>query len=378
MTSARITLCLIPFFLSRSNGFNIGRPNRVGGLQNQVGLVSTNFRESVILFESNEEQEKKDDEIERLRSMAAALRADAAKLEAGRQEEIATAAQRAFEKFDVNKDGEISLLELKAGLEKELKLELSEKRVQQLMDDFDKSGDGVLQLDEFVGVSQFRNRLEQMARDERKAASNATQQAKKEEAAATALKAQLDLVNDKPPTLQEKAISILPYLFPLLDGVQFGKYILLENPDNVFVAAIAILFGLFRSIPFSGLIAFFALNFLSGNLKINRLIRFNMQQAIFLDIALFFPGLLGALYGILFSGVAKLPESVTVLSSDAIFFTLLIAVAYCTGSSLLGYTPDKIPVISNAVEQRMPSYDNMGMLVTKEEDKKEDEKKDKK
>lgn len=35
---------------------------------------------------------------------------------------MADAAQRAFEKFDLNNDGEISVDELKLGLEKELKV----------------------------------------------------------------------------------------------------------------------------------------------------------------------------------------------------------------------------------------------------------------
>lgn len=68
-----------------------------------------------VLYASSEEQAEKDDEIERLKSMAAKLRAEVSSLEAERAAELADAAERAFAQFDTNKDGEISLAELKDG-----------------------------------------------------------------------------------------------------------------------------------------------------------------------------------------------------------------------------------------------------------------------
>ena len=63
-----------------------------------------------------------DQEIERLKKMAAKLRAEAAALEADKAAQLAEAAEKAFERFDINSDGEVSLAELKTGLEKELKV----------------------------------------------------------------------------------------------------------------------------------------------------------------------------------------------------------------------------------------------------------------
>merc|ERR1712124_90486 len=189
------------------------------------------------------------------------------------------------------------------------------------------------------------------------------------------LEAQMSLINDGVPTPQDKVWSVIPYLFPLMDGLQFGRFIINDNADNILAATSALLFALYRSVPFSGFIAFFALSFLSGNPSINRLIRYNMQQAIFLDIALFFPGLLGALYALIAQGVGGgVPAGVTQLGSNFLFVSLLVVLAYCVGSSLLGITPDKLPLISPAVNQRMPTlemFDPEGRF--RPEQKKEDD-----
>lgn len=302
--------------------------------------------------------EDDENEIDRLRSMAAKLRAEAAQLEAQQRQAVADAAAAAFQKFDTNQDGQISIEELKAGLEKTFKMELPEKRVQKLLEDFDKTGDNVLDANEFVTIEQFRNRLDALVREEKLAAKQALDDAKQQEMAMKLIQAQLEMINDQPPTASDKILSVLPYLFPLLDGLQFARFLVIENPDNIFASLIAITYGLYRAIPFGGFIAFFALNFLAGNPRINRLIRFNMQQAIFVDIALFFPGLLAALYSLIAQGFgAALPLSVTEIGTDAIFGLLLITIAYASVSSLLGITPDKIPLISKAVNDRMPTID---------------------
>merc|ERR1712138_149595 len=140
--------------------------------------------------------------------------------------------------------------------------------------------------------------------------------------------------------------------------------------------------ALYRAVPFSGFIAFIALNTLSSNPGINRLVRFNMQQAIFIDIALFFPGLIGALFSLIGSGSGvAIPPVVSELGSDAIFISLLLTLAYASVSSLLGITPNKLPIISQAVEDRMPSidmFDESGRFIPREMREKDDEKKKKK
>jgi hypothetical protein len=313
-----------------------------------------------------------DNEIDRLKIMAAKLRAEAAALEAGRAQELADAAGRAFRKFDTDQDGEISLTELKAGLEKSFKIELSEKRVHDLLADFDKSGDGKLQLDEFAGVEKFRNRLEALARDEKATAIEMAKVANREEEASKLLEARMEMINDKPPSSTDKLVSVLPYVLPLLDGLQFAGHLVGQNPDNVLSGIALAMFTLYQSVPFGGLIAYFALRSLSGNPTINRLVRFNMQQAIYVDIALFFPSLLAALSGFAAQGLGlQVPPSVGEIGSDALFFTILATIGYASVSSLLGVTPDKIPFVSKYTSDRMPSFDmfdDQGRLKPSEKD----------
>ena len=71
---------------------------------------------------NGEADDAQDNEIARLQKMAARLRSEAASLEANKAKQLAEAAEKAFQKFDINSDGEVSLNELKTGLEKALKV----------------------------------------------------------------------------------------------------------------------------------------------------------------------------------------------------------------------------------------------------------------
>lgn len=298
------------------------------------------------------------DEVERLQTMAAKLREEAALLEAEQKAAITKVAQSFFRKFDTDQNGRVDVSELQAGLERLLKLDLPEQRAQQLVQAFDTNGDGVLQPEEFVGVDQFRNKLDALVRQEKDAARQQAKQEREQAQGMELLQAQLALVNDKEPSATDKVVSVLPYLFPLLDGLQFAGFLVAGHPDNPLALAATIAYALYRSIPFGGLLAFFGLSFLSDQPQANRLVRFNAQQAVLLDIALFAPAILASLGGALLNQVGvSLPANVAELGSDGLFLALLATVAYASVSSLLGKTPNALPFISKRVEDRMITPD---------------------
>jgi HD-GYP domain-containing protein (c-di-GMP phosphodiesterase class II) len=348
-------------------------PTKSAFLTPTRSLSSTQLRDA----SPDQEPQAANSEYERLKSMAAKLRAEAASMEAAKTDEMAQAAQKAFQKFDTNQDGEITLEELKAGLEKTFKMDVPQARLQKLMETFDKNGDGALQLEEFVGVDKFRNQLDQIARQETETAKLEQQEAKAAKQAEATVAMISESINDREPTGTDKLVSVLPLLFPLLDSIQFGGHLLSAHQDNPLVMGLAVFFQLYRSVPFSGFVAFFALSAVANNLAFNRLIRFNANQAIFLDVALFFPTLVGAAIALIAGG--QIPQGISEVGSDVVFVMTLLAVGYSAISSLAGVTPDKIPLISDAVTQRMPSkdmFDSQGRFTPKQPDEKDNKKKD--
>lgn len=93
----------------------------------------------------------------------------------------------------------------------------------------------------------------------------------------------------------DRILSCVPYIVPLLDGDRYGRFLFYQVPllglfDNILLGPFKLIYG---TIPFAQLIFFIGLSVLSRNPEIPRPIRFNMQQALLLDIALIFPSLLG-------------------------------------------------------------------------------------
>jgi len=70
-----------------------------------------------------------------------------------------------FMQFDSNKDGVVSLNELKVGLENKLSLKLTQRQAKKVMELFDDSKDGSLQKDEMVSLGQFKYRLKVLMAD---------------------------------------------------------------------------------------------------------------------------------------------------------------------------------------------------------------------
>lgn len=146
-------------------------------------------------------------------------------------------------------------------------------------------------------------------------------------------------------TVADRIFASLPYLLPLIDGLAFGMFLFRQFPVlQLIVLPILPLVQLYSSVPFAGLIVFFALFLLVvRNEKISHFIRFNTMQAILIDIVLI---LFGLIVPILARGiqVAFIVETLY----NMVFLGVLAAVIYSVVQSLLGRYAE-IPTISDAV-----------------------------
>nr|AUO68227.1 Tic20-like protein [Saccharina japonica] len=330
---------------------------------------------------TSSEVEVAQEKAARLRETAAAFRAQAAELEDKRTQERQAGAERSFNSFDSNQDGAVDIVELKAGLEgplrrsfvKQLTARMGRKPdreeidariaalpggslfpddlARKLIDTYDQNGDGLLQRSEFAPTEELRTRLENMFRDQQETARQARveeRQRQMEEKLAAEAGAVVPAggVNDGPATAADKALSALTYLLPLVDGISFAGHLFGAFPEQTAWAQplAAVLLAL-RSLPFATLVGFFSLSALSGNPQVNKLVRFNMQQAINLDIALIVPGVLGALASVSLGQDAYKLVPLAEAGSDVVFVAMLAAVAYSVVTSSTGSFPNKLPLL---------------------------------
>lgn len=306
----------------------------------------------------DEEALQVDSKTARMRALAAKLRAEAAQLEVEQKQYLVEKLKDIFDEFDTNKDGEISVEELKNGLSRALRAAINEEQAQKILKQFDTSGDGALQLQEFQNIEIFRRKFDKILQEEKMGVQEAREQARQAVVAASKAEFISNLINNAPPSASDRILSILPLILPILDSLPYGKSLIadFDLQSNPIVDSFAFLYLLYQTIPFSGLIAFFLFNSLSSNLRLNRLVRYNIQLAIFLDIALIIPGILittissgGNLFGF------QIPPDITNFASMVTFVASLSVSSYVVVSSLLGKEVNYIPLISDRIRQRVPT-----------------------
>lgn len=154
------------------------------------------------------------------------------------------------------------------------------------------------------------------------------------------------------PPPAERALSILPYLIPLLDSLSFGAQVFKKVPllGQLLLPPLIPLYSVYRGIPFLAFGLFLALfSLVVRNPNISRYIRFNTYQALVLDIALIFPQLFQN------SGLA-VPPVIGETCSTAVFYAAALAVGYAVVRNVQGIVPDEIPGVSDAVNQQLGPY----------------------
>lgn len=144
-------------------------------------------------------------------------------------------------------------------------------------------------------------------------------------------------------TIRDRIFSVLPYLLPLMEGLEFGRFLFAQFPIlNLILIPLAPLMSIYQ-IPFASLAIFFALYLLVvRNENIPHFIRFNAMQAILIDIIIV---LCSLILGILGGG---LQGFILQTIYNMLFLGVLAAVMYSVVQSFRGQYAE-IPTISDAV-----------------------------
>ncbi|CAN0154493.1 unnamed protein product [Laminaria digitata] len=131
----------------------------------------------------------------------------------------------------------------------------------------------------------------------------------------------------------------------MLDGIECGENVFRVVPQ-LGVAAHTVLapaLAVWDNVPFMPLVMFIILQVSVRRQNTSRFIRFNIQQAILVDILTVVLGLLGTAVGTL------VPEGEQFLTNFS-FYCLAAAVAYAVGETARGRVANQIPLISAAAE----------------------------
>jgi uncharacterized membrane protein len=157
------------------------------------------------------------------------------------------------------------------------------------------------------------------------------------------------------PNLSDRIFASLPYILPITAGIPYGVQLINQFPLFGFLLLplsplIRVYMGLEQTIPFFGLIVFFALILLVvRNEKISRFIRFNTMQAILLSFILaVFSLILSILNPSLLFG-----ELIASTLANMLFLGMIVSVGYSLVQTLRGEYAE-IPTISDAVHMQVP------------------------
>jgi hypothetical protein len=159
--------------------------------------------------------------------------------------------------------------------------------------------------------------------------------------------------NNSTPSIDppDRILSAACYLYPFLDGVQYGRFVLSQFPLlQVPLRPIAPLLHLFHASPLTPILLFLTLYFavVRNPSSFSRYVRFNTMQAIALDVLLIFPDLLDRSF-VPRDGVGMgLVQSL----DSTVFFFLLISLVYGSTSCLLGQVP-RLPFVADAADRQV-------------------------
>jgi len=315
-----------------------------------------------------------------LERAAAQLRADVAKIEAELEEQRRLEQAKWFRIFDTDGSGAVDVAELRRGMMQVSGAELSESMALRLMEALDEDRDGLLQPAEF-DVKRLEATLEKLVAEDRALELEAWRAERRQRdrvrAEAEAERLLREYEATLPPANQDVGAltrlgSVLVYLLPLMNALKFGVPLATSQP--LLKEAFAPLLGLLHSlsaVPYGQLLAFIVLQTLADNRDLPLLLRFNMRQAVVLDIALGTLQLLQVVAAIAMFGQAP-PDIVQQWDSNTlVFLALLGCIGYSVVFSLRGEIPRGIPGISAYAERYMAPTRPLTRAVGRRDDNKD-------
>lgn len=154
-----------------------------------------------------------------------------------------------------------------------------------------------------------------------------------------------------PTPATDRLISAVSYTLPFFNSLQYGRYLFFQFPKlGLLFEPLLPLLGLYRSIPYSSFVAFFALYLgVVRNPSFSHYTRFNAMQAVTLDVLLVLPLLIQRIFT---PGQAGLGYKLMVWGHNGIFVFSVFCFVYGLVSSILGRTP-YLPFVADAAGRQL-------------------------
>ncbi|CAL9168539.1 unnamed protein product [Musa hybrid cultivar] len=149
----------------------------------------------------------------------------------------------------------------------------------------------------------------------------------------------------------DRLLAAVCYLYPFLDGVHYGRFVVAQFPAfQVLLQPLVPAIRLFRSSPFTPFLLFLTLYFavVRNPSRFSRYVRFNIMQAIVLDVLLIFPDLLERS----FNPSEGIGLDVLQSLDSTVFLFLLLSLIYGSSACLLGQVP-RLPIVAEAAERQV-------------------------
>eukprot|EP00929_Paragymnodinium_shiwhaense_P119269 TRINITY_DN91155_c0_g1_i1.p1 TRINITY_DN91155_c0_g1~~TRINITY_DN91155_c0_g1_i1.p1 ORF type:complete len:443 (+),score=100.34 TRINITY_DN91155_c0_g1_i1:81-1409(+) len=280
-----------------------------------------------------------------LQLQAAELRKAAAELEQEQRAASRTRMQLMFNQFDLERRGTIDAEDLRRGWREVQGVTLSDDVAQRLLEAHDENGDGALDVGEFdMNAMQLTvERLKEEDLERELAAQEAEQQKQEKQNAERAWKEYYEKLPgpNQDTGFGARAASVLAYALPLLDAAPYGLGLVVMFPGIVdSFLPLWIAHNMLDAVPFSGIVLFLGMSAFAGKNELPALLRYNLQQAVYLDIVVSSVNILNSVIRFIDPATENEALACIRLYGSILCFVLVVgAIAYSAYSNFAGKAP---------------------------------------